>query len=366
MVRYIISEVTETHIQTISFYTLDVSNVLLLLFLLLLLLLLLRYHQQQLLYSVSKMGIFSRKKKNTSSEPVARPGPTAEAPPPPPARDILHGPNPVYFTARDPWKWVLHLVAEENEFLKEMETAADLPTGKMMASQVAGDDGPSPNTPSARGRRRKKLNDPSTLRIEIPDFGDHLTVLEAVHGTSEAFDGLEDKDELVRTLQRCRCEHLELSPPSRLINWDATKEECKNLVGDSLPRLLRNDKNEGQRIAVLKEPMGSGGEGVFFVKDAEEIGDIIESHRKRANDTPEVLDNLIAQKGRIPSWGKSLAPAFVCGMDGFCQEALVLPINSTFVPSQVLVVCALCCHCCHLPFVSQKSLASRSIALSLD
>ena len=55
-------------------------------------------------------------------------------------------------------------------------------------------------------------------------------------------------------------------------------------------------------IAVLKEPMGSRGTGVFFVKDADEIHAIIEEHRQRAVSEQGFLDDLIAQKGRIPSW----------------------------------------------------------------
>eukprot|EP00339_Tiarina_fusa_P028620 CAMPEP_0117020124 /NCGR_PEP_ID=MMETSP0472-20121206/15338_1 /TAXON_ID=693140 ORGANISM="Tiarina fusus, Strain LIS" /NCGR_SAMPLE_ID=MMETSP0472 /ASSEMBLY_ACC=CAM_ASM_000603 /LENGTH=126 /DNA_ID=CAMNT_0004725247 /DNA_START=16 /DNA_END=396 /DNA_ORIENTATION=+ len=101
-------------------------------------------------------------------------------------------------------------------------------------------------------------------------------------------------------MQRCRCENLELSPPSRLINWDVTKEECMNLVGESLPSLLGNKNKE--KVAVLKEPMGSSGTGVFFVSNAHEIHEIIEEHRKRAQNEPDFLDNLIAAKGRIPSW----------------------------------------------------------------
>ena len=56
------------------------------------------------------------------------------------------------------------------------------------------------------------------------------------------------------------------------------------------------------RIAVLKEPMGSRGTGVFFVRDADEIHKIIEEHRQRAVSEQGFLDNLIEKKGRIPSW----------------------------------------------------------------
>jgi hypothetical protein len=126
--------------------------------------------------------------------------------------------------------------------------------------------------------------------------------LRAFHGTSEAFDGLEDKDEFVRTLQRCRCEQLGLSPPSVLINWDASAQECKNLVGDSMPTLLGKE-SALTKVGVLKEPTGKGGAGVFFVNTAEEIHELMDRNRKRAVEEPGLLDELIAEKGRIPSWG---------------------------------------------------------------
>ena len=93
-----------------------------------------------------------------------------------------------------------------------------------------------------------------------------------------------------------------------------------NLVGNSLPSLLdeRQDRRGGRSnsrsptrtpinststpIAVLKEPMGSRGTGVFFVRDANEIHTIIENHRQQAVSEAGFLDNLIAEKGRIPSW----------------------------------------------------------------
>ena len=48
--------------------------------------------------------------------------------------------------------------------------------------------------------------------------------------------------------------------------------------------------------------MGSRATGVFFVRDTDEIHTIIEEHRQRAVSERGFLDNLIAQKGRIPSW----------------------------------------------------------------
>jgi hypothetical protein len=244
------------------------------------------------------MPLFGRKKSLLSLEKKSAAFPATAVPEAPGPPEILIDVNSVSYTIRSPWQWVLKKVANDMKNLTEVEKSG-LPTSKMMAASSLLD---TPVTDSISSRRqRKKAPAPCTLRIEIQDSDGNI--VDAIHGTSQAFDGLEDKDELVRTCQRCRCEHLELSPPSRLINWDVTKEECVNLVGDPLPGLLANDKQE-DRIAVLKEPMGSSGTGVFFVNNADEIHHIINEHRKRAVDEPELLDNLIARKGRIPSWGE--------------------------------------------------------------
>ena len=102
-------------------------------------------------------------------------------------------------------------------------------------------------------------------------------------------------------MQRCRCDHLQLSPPSILINWDVTFEECANVVGESLPTL---DTTKGPDIvAVLKEPMGSQGKGIYFVRNVDDIHKVISEQKQRALDEPNFLDFLIEAKGRIPSWG---------------------------------------------------------------
>jgi hypothetical protein len=252
------------------------------------------------------MPLFGRKKSGNSLTKLAeeKPSPAGEeAPSVPDAIDVFDGSNEVFYTVTGPWQWVMEKITDSAENIHNVEQPADLPTAKIAAAVAADPNAATPSTPSARRRRRNKAPGLITLRLEIPDANGEI--IEAVHASSEAFDGLEDKDELVRTLQRCRCEHLELSPPSRLLNWDVTKEECMNLVGDSLPGLLENADDPGvEPVAVLKEPMGSSGTGIFFVKNATEIHDIIEEHRKRAVDDPEFLDNLIAAKGRIPSWGK--------------------------------------------------------------
>lgn len=208
------------------------------------------------------------------------------------------------YTVREPWQWVLSAVATDT--MTEVEKSADLPSAKFIAengSVTPPEENPPVRSASARRRQRmakeRRAVAPSTVKMEKTNASTGSIEI-AVHGTSSALDSLEDKDELVRTIQRCRCEHLNISPPSVLINWDVSKDECKRVLGESLPVLPGNSG----RYAVLKEPMGSRGEGVFFVQDAEEIHAIITEHRQRAQKEPGFLDKLIAAKGRIPSWGK--------------------------------------------------------------
>ena len=219
-------------------------------------------------------------------------------PPPPPLLDVWNGGDntTVHYFVRHPWQWVMrslpttHMVESVNT---DGLPSANLPPGVPAIT---------PATPATRRRREaRKFKGPSTVKLEITDTETKKIVF-AVHGSSPALDGLEDKDELVRTLQRCRCDHLNLSPPAVLLSWDVTHEECLNVLGKSLPVLNGNDGRT--KYAVLKEPMGSQGKGIFFVTNAEEIHKIIDEHRQRALNENGFLDNLIAVKGRIPSWGK--------------------------------------------------------------
>jgi len=222
-----------------------------------------------------------------------------EVPGPPPVPQYPNVWDPeiaksVSFFVFSPWQWIMQSIAVEG--MTEVVDPNDLPSNKVPAK-------PSAITPASRRRSnfRKKLKGPATLKLEMvnPETG----FLEyAVHGTSSALDGLEDKDELVRTLQRCRCDHLNISPPSVLISWDVSHEECLNVVGKEMPKLEQNKSSP--TYAVLKEPMGSQGKGIYFVEGAEEIHKIIDEHRQRALTEPDFLDNLIEVKGRIPSWGE--------------------------------------------------------------
>lgn len=219
------------------------------------------------------------------------------------------------YTVKDPWQWVVAAIS--TDAMTERGKSADLPSAIKFAQEgaaAAASGQAAPPVPAAAPinfrasstrRRQRRENQrraqvPAHLRLEKINASTGAIEI-AVHGSSAALDSLDDKDELVRTIQRCRCEHLNISPPAVLINWDVSEEECKRVLGESLPVL---PANKDSVYAVLKEPMGSRGEGVFFVKDAEEIHKIITEHRQRAQKEPGFLDQLIAAKGRIPSWGK--------------------------------------------------------------
>ena len=229
-------------------------------------------------------------------------------PPPPPPKppvfpvvDVWQNPSQYeirYVVGSTTWAWIMDRV--KTPLMRvEPQGAAALPSAQIAAASA------SPAAPR-QGRRqrttRSKLQVPATLRMEVIDPVSKRVVV-AWHGTSSAFDGLEDKDALVRTIQRCRVEELQLSPPSVLITWDVSLEECRNVVGSKLPTVSSSDVE--QPFAVLKEPMGSQGKGIYFVRNVDEIHSIIDEHHQRARAEPAVLEALIAAKNRIPSWGTS-------------------------------------------------------------
>jgi hypothetical protein len=143
----------------------------------------------------------------------------------------------IFITVREPWKWVMEDMCTRNgggmSTITRVDAAHDLPSGKL--ASVATLAAASHPTNARSNRRRNQKNNSATadakctMRVEIiSNTKTHVDdcrpwILKAFHCTSQAFDGLDDKDELARTLKRCRCEDLAICPPSQLINWDVTK-----------------------------------------------------------------------------------------------------------------------------------------------
>lgn len=283
-----------------------------------------------------KSGMFSRSRDNSKVDLVAEAANSAAPhthtlPPAPPQHpDVWSAetaPLVTYFV-RSPWDWVMTALATPG--MTQADSPADLPSEK--APKAPAVEEMTPATPATRRRRNaaKKFKGPATLKLELVHA--RTGALEsAVHGTSAALDGMEDKDELVRTLQRCRCDALNLSPPAVLLSWDVSADECANVVGKALPMLAEN--TDDKKYAVLKEPMGSQGKGIYFVSSAEEIHEIIDEHHSRAKKEHDFLDSLIAVKGRIPSWGE-FAVVFRCAPHFLAPVCLrmFLPFPGSFLP----------------------------------
>uniref|UniRef100_A0A7S3P6Q6 Tubulin--tyrosine ligase n=1 Tax=Amphora coffeiformis TaxID=265554 RepID=A0A7S3P6Q6_9STRA len=209
----------------------------------------------------------------------------------------------IHYVTGKPWTWVMNAVKTED--MHAADDAAALPLAQQQSTTAAAAAMMTPTSRAGRRRtqqQRNKTDVPATLRIEVVErtSGRGVVVVVAWHGTSSAFDGLEDKDALVRTIQRCRVPESQISPASVLITWDVSLEECRNVIGKRLPTLASN--TEERPFAVLKEPMGSQGKGIYFVRDVDEIHQIVDQHHQRARAEPDVLDALIASKNRIPSW----------------------------------------------------------------
>lgn len=135
--------------------------------------------------------------------------------------------NHIFVSVREPWKWAIEEVCNSGNYetITTVDDSHDLPSGKFAALAAIARASNTSNT--NRGRRRQQKNSTTsdthcTMKIEVVSNNNNNTgqmTLKAFHGTSQAFDGLDDKDELARTLRRCRCEHMDISPPSQLINW---------------------------------------------------------------------------------------------------------------------------------------------------
>mmetsp|Transcript_7526 Transcript_7526/g.11483 ORF Transcript_7526/g.11483 Transcript_7526/m.11483 type:complete len:425 (+) Transcript_7526:114-1388(+) len=210
----------------------------------------------------------------------------------------------IEYVAHSPWKWVMERVQEDINNSEKPKNGNTTTITNM--KEVASRD----DLPSAELLKKLSEGIPSYKKKKLRNFTFLLDVVQTTdkaihccyHGISGALDGLEDKDELVRTFQRCRIEHLEYTPPSLLLRWDTTLQECQLIVKDQLPMLQQNTNENGNSsttpFAVLKEPLSTKGEGIHFVRNVQEIYDILEQHKNNDDALTEMMDI----KGRIPSW----------------------------------------------------------------
>ena len=76
-------------------------------------------------------------------------------------------------------------------------------------------------------------------------------------------------------------------PATLLLPWDLN--EISNIMWEEYP-------------ALLKAPLGSGGNSLYMVQSAADVISIISAHALQAKSTPGFLDSLQLQYQRIPSW----------------------------------------------------------------
>jgi len=219
----------------------------------------------------------------------------------------------IRYVVRSPWQWVMDELIKETTTTTTKTTTTEkktkddksisisiIPMTRVSSRQEL----PSSQLPDPPSSKSKKLRDAHLCLDLLQHEGDKtLRLVQSHHGISAALDGLEDKDELVRTFQRCRIDHLEYAPPSILLRWDTTLQECQNIiVNGTLPTLNSTTTEEIPTtvFAVLKEPLSKKGEGIHFVRNVQEIHTVLEQHRQTKGD--DFLTEVMEQKGRIPMW----------------------------------------------------------------
>lgn len=215
----------------------------------------------------------------------------------------------MHYTAHHNWAWVL---AEAIRHIStELSGGTPLPT--YLCSRCK-------ELPSQRDRHEKKIKIKYALyRLEIGKTCHEslqqmtATRTKSVWATSPAFAFLDPKDALYRELQLRNCCHL--MPKTTLLDWDITST---SEIGD-LP----------STPALLKASLGSGGFGLYFVYDQNDVLSIIKAHASRARTFLGFLDSLRRDhNGNIPCWSlQSLLKS--CRVSGKCSVQQEDQLNSS-------------------------------------
>jgi hypothetical protein len=247
----------------------------------------------------------------------------------------------VYYQCRSPWKWVFEEAFAElflnipRETISNTSACDKTSTPPAMKDQRCFPVSYAKGLPSYATKNASRMKNEwkqfsgggCTLRMEWIGRGRGCKDVDELycshyyfHGTSSAMDGLADKDEFVRTMKRYRCEYL--SPPTILIDWDASESFCRSVRFPTLGEIesttttttttttmlneftTTDHNNDNHFVAVLKTPLGSRGEGVYFISHTEELLRYVRQNYIRAVEEGQgkFLQQIYDCKGRIPSW----------------------------------------------------------------
>lgn len=237
----------------------------------------------------------------------------------------------ITYVVRSPWKWVFEEAFQKYHCcdykVKEVSSPRELPSREVVTAtkRKKCDD------------RRRKSPQGCTLRMEITkhnndnNSGNDNEYIGLFYGLSRAMDGLAYKDTFADTLRKLDCEYI--APPTKLIEWDASKEIVMNL---EYPEFL-DDKDENE-VVILKTPLGSRGEGVFFIRrkrddDAgkEEIyTKYVRDNYERAKKETELLSILKEKMGHIPRWVlQSEIPSMLINRKKFHLRTYILVVEKS-------------------------------------
>jgi hypothetical protein len=138
------------------------------------------------------------------------------------------------------------------------------------------------------------------FRVETVNQGKVI----AVWATSPALEFLDAKDSLFETLSSVGVG--DTMPTTKILSW--TCANCDE-VGE-LPTVP----------ALLKAPLGSAGDCLYFVHSPADVLCVVLNHKHRAESVPNFIDGLIKQYGKVPSWSlQELFPTLVLRNARKCQ-----------------------------------------------
>lgn len=193
------------------------------------------------------------------------------------------------YTSHHNWRWI---VQDSIKFMQEL-------CGDCI--QSIGECERFKELPSQQNKPKMKA-EYSLFRLDLVSLITNAIVL-VVRLDSEGFSDLDPKDSLYRRLlphDAAAC-----MPETTLIPWNATAEDI-NILKFTVP-------------ALLKASMGSGGFGLYYVYHPRDILAVIMNHRKRAENEPRFMENLIdSYEGADPCWNlqEIVSPMRVTAADG--------------------------------------------------
>lgn len=138
-----------------------------------------------------------------------------------------------------------------------------------------------------------------------------------IQTTCPAFEFLDAKDALYRQLLEYQAS--DAMPLTRLISYDCDSEE-------DIP-----DFAQRGTATLLKAPLGSGGDSLYFVSSKADVLSIIKAHFAKAEASPGFFDSLRQDhRGCIPAWSlQAVIPSVLLSNNRKCQvRAYVVYCNS--------------------------------------